>query len=203
MLRRADTQFDKLRKIFVYAKCHCVPDTDTNTKPRLVGLSKSNLYIFSLPSPFWKIQEVLERANRLLSFIRHGPHWKLGVQQFFYCCVCIRYRGNDSTEPLPSNDKGIFTEPMSRNDKGGYTHTHTATWSHKPIFSLLYLFWNNDKGIFTEPLPSNDRGTLPSRCLAMIRGLLPSRCLATVRGIHRHTHRQQRDLISLLLFFSK
>jgi hypothetical protein len=25
--------------------------------------------------------------------------------------VCIRYRGNVSTEPLPSNDKGIFTEP--------------------------------------------------------------------------------------------
>jgi hypothetical protein len=28
-----------------------------------------------------------------------------------------------------------------------------------------------------------------------------SRCLATIRGIHRHTHRQQRDLISLLYFF--
>jgi hypothetical protein len=35
----------------------------------------------------------------------------------------------------------------------------------------------NDKGIITEPLPSNDR------------------------GIHRHTHRQQRDLISLLYFY--
>jgi hypothetical protein len=30
--------------------------------------------------------------------------------------------------------------------------------------------------------------------------ILPSRCLATIGGIHRHTHRQQRDLISLLLF---
>jgi hypothetical protein len=29
---------------------------------------------------------------------------------------------------------------------------------------------------------------------------LPSRCLATIGGIHRHTHTQQRDLISLLLF---
>jgi hypothetical protein len=28
--------------------------------------------------------------------------------QFFYCCVCIHYRGNVSNEPLPSNDKGIF-----------------------------------------------------------------------------------------------
>jgi hypothetical protein len=51
--------------------------------------------------------------------IRHGPHWKRRVQQFFYCCLCIRYRGNVSTEPLPSNDKG---------------DTHTATWSHKPTF---------------------------------------------------------------------
>jgi hypothetical protein len=29
-----------------------------------------------------------------------------------YCCACIRYRGNVSTEPLPSNDRGD-------------THTHT------------------------------------------------------------------------------
>jgi hypothetical protein len=43
-------------------------------------------------------------------------------------CVCIRYRGNVSTEPLPSNGKGIFTEPLP----------------------------SNDGGIFTEPLPSND-----------------------------------------------
>jgi hypothetical protein len=25
-------------------------------------------------------------------------------------CVCIRYRGNASTEPLPSNDKGIHIQ---------------------------------------------------------------------------------------------
>jgi hypothetical protein len=57
----------------------------------------------------------------------------------------IRYRGNVSTEPLPSNDKGIFTEPLP----------------------------SNNMGTFTEPLPSNDRGI----------------------------HRQQCDLIRLLLFF--
>jgi hypothetical protein len=33
--------------------------------------------------------------------------------------MCIRYRGNVSTEPLPSNDKGD-------------THTQTATRSHEP-----------------------------------------------------------------------
>jgi hypothetical protein len=79
-------------------------------------------------------QEVLGRTNRLLSLIRHGPHWKRRVQQFFYCCVCIRYRGNVSTEPLPSNDKGIFTEPLASNDRG---------------ISTEPLLW--------QPFPSNDR----------------------------------------------
>jgi hypothetical protein len=30
--------------------------------------------------------------------------------------MCIRYRGNISTEPLPSNDIGIFTESLPNND---------------------------------------------------------------------------------------
>jgi hypothetical protein len=74
--------------------------------------------IFILISLFWE-QEVLGRTNRLLSLIRHGPHWKRRVQQFFYCYVCIRCRGNISIEPLPSNDRRIFTEPLPSNDKGG------------------------------------------------------------------------------------
>jgi hypothetical protein len=77
-------------------------------------------------------QEVLGRTNRLLSLIRHRPHWKQRVQQFFYCCVCILYRCNVSTEPLSINDRGIFTKPLP----------------------------SNDKRSFTEPLPSNDRGIL-------------------------------------------
>jgi hypothetical protein len=83
-------------------------------------------------------KEVLGRTNRLFSLIRHGPHWKRRVQQFLYCCVCIRYRGNVSTEPLPSNDKGFFTEPLSSNDRGTHTHTHTHTQQHE-IISLLYF----------------------------------------------------------------
>jgi hypothetical protein len=51
--------------------------------------------------------------------------------------VCIRYRGNVSTEPLHDNDEGIFTvplpsnhtgsftEPLPSNNKGEYTGTHT------------------------------------------------------------------------------
>jgi hypothetical protein len=55
-------------------------------------------------------QEVLGRTNRLLSLIRHGPHRKRHVQQIFYCCVCVCYRGNVSTEPLPSNERGIHIQ---------------------------------------------------------------------------------------------
>jgi hypothetical protein len=71
---------------------------------------------------------------------------KTTVKQFFYCCVCIRYRGNVSTEPLPSNDRGIFTEPLPSNGKGifteplpskyrGDTQTHTHTHTHSNVIS--------------------------------------------------------------------
>jgi hypothetical protein len=42
--------------------------------------------------------------------IRHGQHRKWLVQQFFYRFVCIRRRGNVSTERLPSNDRGIHIQ---------------------------------------------------------------------------------------------
>jgi hypothetical protein len=32
------------------------------------------------------------------------------VLQFSYCSVCIRGRGNVFTEPLPSNDRGIYIQ---------------------------------------------------------------------------------------------
>jgi hypothetical protein len=72
-----------------------------------------------------KIQEVLGRTNRLISLIRHGPHYKRRLKQF-YCCVCMGYRGSVSTEPLPSNDRGIFTGPSRyRATIWGYTYRHT------------------------------------------------------------------------------
>jgi hypothetical protein len=83
----------------------------------------------------------LGRTNRLLSLIRYGPHLRRRVQQFFFRCVCIRCRSNVSTEPLPSNDKGIFTKPLLSNDKGISTDPLPG----------------NHKETFTEPLPSNDR----------------------------------------------
>jgi hypothetical protein len=86
-------------------------------------------------------QEVLGRNNRLLSLVRHRPRWKRCIQQFFSCCVCIHYHGNVSTDPVSSNNRGIFTEPRSSNDKVIFT---------KPLPS-------NDRGNFTELLPSNDK----------------------------------------------
>jgi hypothetical protein len=99
------------------------------------------------------------REGLIASLIRHGSHWKRRVQHFFCCYVCIRYRGNVSTEPLPSNDNGTFTEQL----------------------------YSNDKGTFTQPLPSNDR-----------RMHTHSHARA-----HTRTHRQQRDLISLVFFQNK
>jgi hypothetical protein len=74
------------------------------------------------------IQEVLVgRTNRPFSLIRHGQHWKRCVQQFFYCGVCIHYRANVSTEPLPSNDRGAT---QTR------TNTQTSMWFHKPTMFI-------------------------------------------------------------------
>jgi hypothetical protein len=92
--------------------------------------------------------------------LRHGPHTKRHVHKFFYCCVCIRCRGNVFTEPLPSNDKrqsderDLWITPFrraqvscihtrfrkdrcshSKLDSEGYTRTRRSWWwSHKPTF---------------------------------------------------------------------
>jgi hypothetical protein len=101
-------------------------------------------------------QEVLGRTNRLLSLIRHG-HWKRRAQQFFYSCVCTHYRGNVSTEPLPSNDGGNFTEPLPINDRGIHRQKKYArTYAHKhrqqrDLTSLLYFFQNMQSRLKTNP----------------------------------------------------
>jgi hypothetical protein len=68
--------------------------------------------------------------------------------------VCIRYRGNVSTESFPSSDGGIFTEPLPSNDKGTFTellpsndkrdtHTHTHT-QERDLIRLLLFFQNKE-----------------------------------------------------------
>jgi hypothetical protein len=47
-----------------------------------------------------------EEVITYFPLIRHGPHRKLRVQQYFFCCSCICCRGNVFTEPLPSKDRG-------------------------------------------------------------------------------------------------
>jgi hypothetical protein len=55
----------------------------------------------SMNKKFW--EELV--AN--FPLIWHGSHRKRRFQQFFYCYVCIRCRGNVLIEPLHSKDKGI------------------------------------------------------------------------------------------------
>jgi hypothetical protein len=110
------------------ATCHSTAHPE---KANHISIAKSYLWLARVTTA--TEQEVLGRTNCLLSLIRHRPHWKQCVQQFFYCCVCIRYRGNVYTKPLPSKDRGIFTEPLTSNDRGD---TQTATQFHKPtLFS--------------------------------------------------------------------
>jgi hypothetical protein len=91
--------------------------------------------------------------------IRHVQHSKRRVQQFCYCCVCIRCRGKVFTEPLLSNDRGIHIQTKTdgkdlwsmslrwaqfhidwfRHSKvhgEGRTDTQTVWLSHKPTFIL-------------------------------------------------------------------
>jgi hypothetical protein len=57
---------------------------------------------------FWDINKKFwEELIAYFPLIRHGLHRKRRIQQFFYCCVCIRCSGNVSTEPLTNNDSGI------------------------------------------------------------------------------------------------
>jgi hypothetical protein len=54
-----------------------------------------------------KIKTRTSGKNSYFPLIRHRPHRKRCVQQFFYCWVCISCRANVFTEPLPSNDRGV------------------------------------------------------------------------------------------------
>jgi hypothetical protein len=79
------------------------------------------------------------RSSFAPMLIRHRLHKKRCVQQFFYCCVYIRWRRNVFTGPLPSNYRGET-----------HNATQTARWSHKPTFtySLHTLFWRIKRGLW-------------------------------------------------------
>jgi hypothetical protein len=46
----------------------------------------------------WKNKKFWEELIAYFPLIRHGPHTKRGVQQFFYCCMCCS--GNVFTEMI-------------------------------------------------------------------------------------------------------
>jgi hypothetical protein len=109
-------------------------------------------------------QQVLGSTNRIFSLMWQWPHWRLGVQQFFHCCVCSSYRGNVSTEPLPNNDMGILTEPLPSNDWGDFYRggdTQTIIWSHKPTLFLAHAVNYSNTGT-----------TLPSYYVAGLSNLV-------------------------------
>jgi hypothetical protein len=56
------------------------------------------------PRPETK-QEFWEEPIVCFPLIRHGPHRKRRLQQFFYSFVCIRCRSNVFAEPMFSNDR--------------------------------------------------------------------------------------------------
>jgi hypothetical protein len=106
----ARMESDRMRKAIVsyWSRVEDYSKTSYKMFPLEVGAACGLIRILK------RKQEVLGRANCLLSLIRHGPHWKRCVQQFFYCCVRVLYRGNIFTEPLPSNDRGIHIQTDRR-----------------------------------------------------------------------------------------
>jgi hypothetical protein len=58
----------------------------------------------------WNCRTRLPITNRT-HFITtlHRPNRQHCSQQFLYCCLCIRCRGNSFTEPLPSNGRLLYS----------------------------------------------------------------------------------------------
>jgi hypothetical protein len=156
-------------------------------------------------------QEVLRRTNRLL------PSDTTWTAQTTKPQTILRCRGNVFTETLPCNDTWIrrqnhrlsfytrrtaqkttrsnnssivacidcrgkaFTEPLPRGDRRGYTHRHTEWWVG---FMKYAVEMGSGSMIYIPSFIKIGSGT------KILLG-----------GIHRHTDRQQGDMISLFLFF--
>jgi hypothetical protein len=131
----------------------------TRRAKRKFGISKGNTDTFNKFQLFLEdIYELLLKVNKnfwkeLIAYfhsIRPGPQRKRRLQQFFYCCVFIHYRGNVFTEPLPSNNKrhtnrhtdwweGFMKYAVEMGSGASRAEVNsrdiqTAWWSHKPTF---------------------------------------------------------------------
>jgi hypothetical protein len=69
-------------------------------------------------------------------FIRHGPHRKLRVQQVFCCCMCIRCRGKESTEPRPRNSRLLLLHNSSFQALEGHVGTRRS-WQQGELINLF------------------------------------------------------------------
>jgi hypothetical protein len=96
---------------------------------------------------------------------------------------------------FPWYDKSHIENDASNNSSiDAYVFVTAVTYLPSRCLAMI-------RGLLPNSCLATITGFLPTRCLATIREFLRSPCLATIRGIHRHTHTQKRDLISLLLFF--
>jgi hypothetical protein len=90
-------------------------------------------------------QEVLGRTNHLLSLIRHGPHRRRRLQQFFVAAgtclpsLCLAMIGGYR------QNYGLF-----------FVMTWIAQKTTRP--SIIVSCIRYRENVFTEPLPSNERG---------------------------------------------
>jgi hypothetical protein len=104
--------------------------------------------------------------------------------------VCIRYRGNVSTEPLPSYDRGIFTEPNRYLATiGEYTYRHTGLWER---FFSKAVEMGSGAVIYVPSFIMSGSGIQK----LMGRNIQTD----THTHTHTHTHGQHNDPTSLLYF---
>jgi hypothetical protein len=130
-------------------------------------LNKNTHYcdrIFS-SNKFW------EELTAYLLLIRHRPHRKRFVQQLFYCCMCIRCRGNFSTEPLPSNAVEMGSGTAFHKDKAQAinswwrrltdTQTTWRSFSKQGKWAKIDFKMGRNLGQFVNLLQNNSQDNIP------------------------------------------
>jgi hypothetical protein len=100
-LMYTDIRYLSINKIKTITHCNSILFV---TRHLGINLYLTYMYTYFI-WPLRKNKKFSEEPIPYFPSIRHGPHKKRRVQQFFYCCVRIRCRGTVSTEPLPSNNR--------------------------------------------------------------------------------------------------